>query len=122
MLTPKRFRHTGFQNSIAHVRNRFSSRAYCSSHQVPRAALTPCGKAGTVKSLSSEDARIFCSLPTPPVHLVVLLYAALPVKPLAGSACVHLTHFGLSRRFLSNWPRKRSPHQQSNSPKICSLM
>ena len=25
-------------------------------------------------------------------------------------------------RFLSNWPRKRSPHQQSNSPKIRSLM
>src|SRR5260221_7485324 len=29
MLIPKRFRHTGFQNSIAHVRNRFSSGGPC---------------------------------------------------------------------------------------------
>ena len=49
------------------------------------------------QSLSSEEARIFCSLPTPPVHLVVLLSAALPVKPLAGSACVHLTQAGLDQ-------------------------
>ena len=35
---------------------------------------------------------------------------------------LHFSSFGLSRRFLSHWPRKRFSHQQSNSQKIGSLM